>query len=88
MRTTLTIDDAIAKALKQRAFETGMSFKAVVNEALRRGLEPAAPKRMSKQKFRQRSFALGLPKVDLVKANALAAELENQALLQKQELGK
>ena len=34
MRTTLTIDDDLAKALKRRAQETGRSFKALVNEAL------------------------------------------------------
>jgi len=38
MRTTLTIDDAIAKALKTLAHRSNQSFKEVVNETLRAGL--------------------------------------------------
>ena len=88
MRTTLTIDDAIAKALKQKAYETGKSFKAVVNEALRKGLldEPQKPAR--RQKFTQRTFNMGVPLVDLTKANQIAAELENMEIVRKMEQGK
>ena len=38
MRTTLTIDDDLAEALKARARNSGKSFKSVVNEAMRIGL--------------------------------------------------
>ena len=38
MRTTLTIDDNIAKALKDAAHRSGKSYKQVVNETLRAGL--------------------------------------------------
>lgn len=38
MRTTLTIDDTIAKALKDAAHRSGKSYKQVVNETLRAGL--------------------------------------------------
>jgi len=44
MRTTLTLDDDVAMALHERARRTGRSFKDVVNEAVRRGLGPAAPR--------------------------------------------
>jgi hypothetical protein len=49
-------------------------FKQVLNTALRKGLrggerKPAKP-------FRQRTFDLGKPLVDLIKALSLAAELE------------
>ncbi len=40
MRTTLTIDDDIADALRERARLLDVSFKQVVNDALRRGLAP------------------------------------------------
>ena len=39
MRTTLTIDDDVAVRLQRLRNERGDSLKAVVNEALRRGLE-------------------------------------------------
>jgi hypothetical protein len=38
MRTTLTIDDDIAVALERVREKDDMSLKAIVNEALRRGL--------------------------------------------------
>ena len=44
MRTTLTLDDDLFMALNARARATGRSFKAVVNEALRRGLAPSTPR--------------------------------------------
>ena len=40
MRTTLTLDDDLAAALKEQAQRTGGSFKQVVNDTLRRGLSP------------------------------------------------
>ena len=43
MRTTLTLNDDIASALKERARLLNLPFKQVVNDALRRGLPPEAP---------------------------------------------
>jgi predicted transcriptional regulator len=37
MRTTLTIDDAIAKALQDLAHRSNKPFKQVLNETLRAG---------------------------------------------------
>lgn len=89
MRTTLTIDDRLAKALKRRALETGQSFKAVVNEALRAGLErgDALPRPKA---FRVEPMSLGQPRSDinLDKALALAGELEDAELARKMQLRK
>lgn len=38
MRTTLTLDDDVAAKLREGCRETGRSFKEVVNETLRLGL--------------------------------------------------
>jgi hypothetical protein len=38
MRTTLTLDDDVAAKLKAESRRAGQSFRAVVNETLRRGL--------------------------------------------------
>jgi hypothetical protein len=38
MRTTLTLDDDIDKLLRELAERRGLSFKQVVNEALRAGV--------------------------------------------------
>jgi len=39
MRTTLTLDEDVARRLKAVARKTGRPFKTVVNENLRRGLD-------------------------------------------------
>ena len=75
MRTTVTLDPDVEVLLKQAMRERGLSFKQALNEAVRAGLvrrdSPAAP-------FRQRTFQLGRPRVDLTKALALAGELDDQ----------
>jgi plasmid stability protein len=47
MRTTLTLDDDVAAKLKAEARRSGQSFRAIVNDMLRRGLATrrAAPTR-------------------------------------------
>jgi hypothetical protein len=49
MRTTLTLDDDVAAALNRLRRERDVPFRALVNDALRRGLkelrEPARPAR-------------------------------------------
>lgn len=78
MRTTLTLDDSIAQALKERAHRSGQSFKETVNETLRKGLSapPAGPRR----RWVQRTASLGgpAPGVDLTRALALASALEDE----------
>ncbi|OGO54798.1 MAG: hypothetical protein A2V84_05350 [Chloroflexi bacterium RBG_16_70_13] len=39
MRTTLTLDDDVAAGLQRAARVTGRPFRAIVNDALRAGLE-------------------------------------------------
>lgn len=43
-RTTLTLDDDVAAALQREARRRGSSFRAVVNDAIRAGLEAQASK--------------------------------------------
>ena len=60
MRKTLTIDDDVAFGLKkEQAKEPSKSFKVLVNETLRRGLQPngAASK---KKEFKLITYPLGL----------------------------
>ena len=85
MRTTLTIDDSLAEALKKRAFETGKSFKQVVNEVIAAGLQPR-PKPRPKR-FVQKTYNLGqpMPGVNLDKALQLAGELEDEEMARKME---
>ena len=82
MRTTLTIDDDIAKALKQRARENGVSFKAIVNDVLRRGLSTGdkPPRRRGgfKVEASHRGFCAG---IDIQRLNQLVDDMETEAFL-------
>jgi hypothetical protein len=89
MRTTLTIDDRIAKALKALAHRSGKPLKRVVNETLEAGLAAAevAPRA---RRYRVRAVSLGgvVPGIDLTKALRLADALEDEAIARKLELRK
>ena len=83
MRTTLTIDDALLRQLRQKALDSGKPFKQVVNETLRAGLEkPTAP---PGPRYVCPAFSTGplAPAVDLTKANQLAAALEDAELIRR-----
>jgi hypothetical protein len=84
MRTTLTIDVAIAKALQDLAKRSNRPFEEVVNRTLRAGLraDPSASK-----PYRVKPAALGdvAPGIDLNKALALADALEDQEIARKME---
>lgn len=89
MRTTLTIEERIARDLKEIAHRSGKPFKVIVNETLLAGL--AAKRAPMKQKrYRLRPASLGgvLPGIDLHKALAVADALEDQEIARKLELRK
>jgi len=83
MRTTLTIDDDLIRALKQKAHETGSPFKKIVNEALRAGLNETEKSRIDKP-YKQRSYSLGYPPLaDLDRALDLSEKLESEEISRK-----
>jgi hypothetical protein len=89
MRTTLTLDEQIAKALKDAAHRTGKPFKQVVNEALRAGLAAGhAPAKA--RRYRVKPAALGgvMGSLDLHKALRLAGALEDREIARKVALRK
>lgn len=89
MRTTLTIEDRIARDLKQLAHRSGKPFKVVVNETLQAGLAASQERRRPKR-YRIRAVSLGAVArgVNLDKALALADSLEEEELARKAELRK
>jgi len=88
MRTTLTIDDDLMERLQREAAHGRVPFKAVVNRALRLGLERMRPARR-RAPFRQRTHRMGhLPAGSLDKALRLAALLDDEEVVRKLERGK
>lgn len=76
------------KLLRRVVRERGDSFKKVLNSALREGLSRPPQRRV--KRFRQKAFHLGRPSsgINLTKALAVVAEMEDQELVRKLELGK
>ncbi len=89
MRTTLTLDDTLADVLRKKAYESGKSFKEVVNHALKLGIEAerAYPKG---RPYKVRPVSLGgiLPGVNLDKALRVAEEIEDLELARKLQMRK
>lgn len=77
MRTTLTLDDDLAARLRELAHRRGMSFRAVLNEVLRRGLTVPAGTARTRRPFRVRTFRSAFrPGVDPLRLNQLVDDLE------------
>lgn len=89
MRTTLTIEDPIAKALKSVAHPSGKPLKQVVNETLRAGLAAEHGHERARP-YRIKPASLGgvLPGVDLDHALRLADTLEDREIGRKLALRK
>jgi hypothetical protein len=83
MRTTLTLDPDVVRLLKEEERRQGKSFKAVVNDAIRRGLAPQG-RASSSRRFRVRPHHTSLrPGIDSAAFNSLADELEDEAVIEK-----
>lgn len=89
MRTTVTLDDDLAAALKARAEQSGQPFKAVLESAVRLGLTAEAALRPARD-YRLQPAALGSPRgdLDLTKALQIADGLEDADLVRRLELSK
>ncbi|MFM7514154.1 MAG: CopG family transcriptional regulator [Cyanobium sp.] len=77
MRTTLTLDDDLAEALNRAARLTGRSFKAVVNDTLRRGLAQSGSGTAKLEPFVVEPQSCGwMPGIDPLRLNQLLDGLE------------
>lgn len=78
MRTTLTLDDDLARVLKQRARLLDQPFKQVVNDTLRRGLSQASSN-AARQPFRVRTFSSAYaPGIDPLRLSDIANDLDDE----------
>jgi methanogenic corrinoid protein MtbC1 len=88
MRTTLTLDDDVARQLQEKSRRSGTTFKEVVNETLRKGLsqvgKPAGKLPGFEVKAAARGFRSG---VDVLRLNQLNDELEMEDFQRKLAAG-
>ena len=86
MRMTLTIDERLARDLKEIARRTGKPFEQVVSETLRAGLRRArAPRRARRYRLKPSALGQPLPGIDLDKVLRLADALEDVEIARKIE---
>lgn len=89
MRTTLTIDDQLARTLKEMAHRTGKTYKEVVNETLRAGM--TASQFINKARpYRLKPASLGKAAggYNLIKALQLADLMEDEEIARKLDMRK
>lgn len=83
MRTTLTLEPDVAARLNSEVARSDRALKAVVNDALRRGLHmPSKSPRRAAYTVKPLRLAFR-PGVDTDKLNELADELETEVLVKK-----
>ena len=88
MRTTVAIDDDLLQELRQQAHDEGTSLAKLINRFLRRGIQGERTVSEQQPPFRQRTYPMGEPRLNLDKALALAALLEDEEVAQKMALRK
>lgn len=81
----MTLDPDVVAALHRAVRERGASFKAVLNDAVRRGLSGEGPSRRYRTPSRDMGLRAGF---DIDKALALAAADEDAETLRKLALRK
>ncbi len=85
MRTTVTLDPDVESMLRKEVRRRGEPFKQVLNKAIRAGLRHM---KRRDQAFAPLTFDMGKPHVDLTKATALAAELEDDEIAGRYRRGR
>ncbi len=85
MRTTVTLDPDTEALVRRRMAERNVSFKQALNDAIREGAR--APARARRDRASTRVVAMGRPRINLDRALQIAAELEDDELIDKMRRG-
>lgn len=83
MRTTVTLDPDAEQIIRERMTAKGVSFKRALNDAIRESRAGRID-----AGFTSLTFDLGPPRIDLTKANQVAGELEDEAVVEKLSRGR
>ena len=85
MRTTVTLDSDTRALVERSMRERGLTFKQAVNDAIRAGLGPRTDRKASSYTTPR---PLGPARVDLTRALAVAAALEDESLSRRATEGR
>ena len=87
MRTTLTLDDDLADALRERARLSDTPFKQVVNDTLRRGMSQGIAE-AARPEYRVAPRSGGfLPGIDPLRLNQINDQLASEEFIGKDRPG-
>ncbi len=79
----MRIEDDLMQDLKQRAQQERTSVTKLINRVLRHGLRALETNRRPVRPLREKTFAMGQPKMDLDRALALVAMMEDEETSQE-----
>ena len=88
MRTTVRLDDELFERLKAQARKEKVSLTRLLNRALKAGLLAGGAHRRAQPAYRARVHAMGVPRLALDKALAMAAALEDEEIVRELTLRK
>lgn len=88
MRTTVRLDDELLERLKAEARKEKVSLARMLNRALKAGLDAGGARRRKQPVYRERVHAMGIPRVSIDKALALAAAMEDEEIVRELTLRK
>jgi hypothetical protein len=83
VRTTVTLDSDTEALVRRRMAERGVSFKQALNDTIREGARAA----VERTDAATRVVAMGRPRINLDRALQIAAELEDDELVDKMRRG-
>jgi len=83
MRTTVQIDDDLLRDLKEQAHREGTSLARLINRMLRQATSASQQANKPTRPYREKTYDMGVPNVNLDKALALAAALEDDEVIEK-----
>ena len=88
MRTTIRIEDELLERLKEQALRENVSLTKLVNRTLRTGMQRSRASARHRSQYREKTYSMGAPRLDLGKALALASDLEDEEVVRKMALRK
>lgn len=88
MRTTVRLDDELLDQLKAQARKENVSLTRLLNRTLKSGLQADIARRRKQPIYREQVHTMGMPRVALDKALALAAALEEEEIVRELTLRK
>ena len=83
MRTTVHIDDDLLRTLREQAHREGTSLARLINRILRLGMNASQQARKPGRPYREKTFRMGESTLNLDKALALSAALEDDEVREK-----